>query len=173
MSIVLLAILAVMWAAFLLPLVVVGQRGQPGRPWRRLGGTSDDGWRPARTPTGADREGPGQRDTPRRLARRGAVLRRRRILLALAIAVVAAVRAQYLLGGRWWIAEIATGSLLLAYLSALMVQGRRRHRPARAAASARPARRRQWPLRGRGRRQAELPLWSTPLLEGQAPSRPE
>jgi hypothetical protein len=170
LSIVLLTIAAVMGAAFLVPLVVAGGRGQPRRP-RRRGGASDDGWRPARTPAGADRDGPWRRDTPRRLARRGAVLRRRRILLALAIAVVMAVRAWYLLGGRWWIAEVVTGSLLLAYLGALVVPGRRWHRPARVAAGARPAHRQRWPLRKR--RRAELPLWSIPLLEGQAPSRTE
>jgi hypothetical protein len=164
LSIVLLAILAVMWAAFLLPLMSAGPRGRPGRPRRRVGGGREDGWRPAR---GAERGSPGQRDTPRRLARRRAALRRRRILLALTVALVAAVRTWYLLGGRWWIAEAVTGSLLLAYLSALVVRGRRRYRPAR-----RPQRRR-WPVRGRARRHAELPLWSAPLLEGQAPSPPE
>lgn len=159
MSIVLLAILAVTWAA--LPLVA-GARGRSGRPRRRAGHSRDDGWRPASV---TRRDGSGRRETPRILAHRRAVRRRRQVLLALTIALVAAVRAWYLLGGRWWIAEAVCGALLLAYLVALVVLGRRGHRPARAPAGERPPR--------RPRRRAELPLWSTPLLEGQASSRPE
>jgi hypothetical protein len=158
LSIVLLAILAVMWAAFLLPLIAPGQRRSRKRA------AAGDGWRPA------SGSGPGgRRDTPRRLARRRAVLRRRRVLLALSIAVAVAVRARYLLGGRWWIAEVVTGALLLAYVCALVVQGRRRRR--RLASRERPDRqaapRERWPFHWRRRRRAELPLWSAPLLEGQ------
>jgi hypothetical protein len=178
LSIVPLTILAVMWAAFLLPLIVPGQHGQAG--WLRRGAAAAgaDGWRPA----GSGQDGPGQlRDTRRRLARRRAVLRRRRVLLALTIAVVAAVRAWYLLGGRWWVAEAVTGALLLAYLCALVAQGwRRRRRQAQARArahassTAQGARRRRWLLRNRRHRQTDLPLWGAPLLEGQAPAaRPE
>jgi len=159
LSIVLLAILAVMGAAFLLPLVVPGQRGHAG----------DDGWRPA---PGSDHAGSRRRPTARQRARGAAALRRRRVLLALTIAVGAAVRAWYLLGGRWWIAWAVTGTLLLAYLGALVVLGWRRHRPAHPAGGERPARRRRRLVRGPAER-TELPLWSAPLLEGQASSRRE
>jgi hypothetical protein len=156
LSIVLLAILALMWAAFLLPLVAPGQR----RGRKRA--AASDGWRPASGPGSG-----GRRDTPRRLARRRAVLRRRRVLLALSIAVALAVRTRYLLGGRWWIAEVVTGALLLAYLSALVALGRRRRRQhlasSRERRDRRAAPRERWPFHWRRRRRAELPLWSAPL----------
>jgi hypothetical protein len=148
LSIVLLAILALMGAAFVLPLA---------GPRRR-------GWRPA---PGSDREWSRRRETPAVRARRLAAPRRRRVLLSLTVAVVLAVRAWYVFGGRWWIAEVVTGALLVAYVGALVALGLRRHRPARAA------RRRPAAARAPSRRRGELPLWSGPLLEGQAPSRPE
>jgi hypothetical protein len=146
-SIVLLAILAVMWVAFLSPLVTPGRHGR--------------GWRPA----GAARRG-ARRPATSRQRRRATVLRRRRMLLALAVAVGVSVRAWYLFGGVWLTVAAVAAGLLLAYLGALVALGWRRHRPARAAAGGRAVRR-------RGRRQVELPLWSAPLLEGQASSRPE
>ena len=164
MSIVLLAILAVMWAAFLLPLVAPGQRGRSGRP-PRAAGARDDGWRPAR---GSASRGPRRRPTQRQRRRREAALRRRRVLLTLTIAVGAAVRVWYLVGGIWSTVAVVTAALLLAYLATLLVLGWRRHRPARVPAGERPVRRRT-----RRRRQVDLSLWSAPLLEGQAPSRPE
>jgi uncharacterized iron-regulated membrane protein len=69
-----------------------------------------------------------------------------------------------LLGGIWLTVAAVTGALLLAYLVALVALGWRRHRPARVTAA-------EWP--GHRRRPGDLPLWSAPLLEGQAPSRPE
>jgi hypothetical protein len=146
LSIVLLAILAVMWLAFLSPLVAPGRRG----------------WRPAAGARGAAR----RPATPGQRRRRAMVLRRRRMLLALAVAVGVSVRAWYLFGGVWLTVAAVAAGLLLAYLCALVALGGRRHRPARAAAGGRT-------LRRRGRRQVELPLWSAPLLEGQAPSRPQ
>jgi hypothetical protein len=146
LSIVLLAILAVMWLAFLSPLVAPGRRG----------------WRPA---AGA-RRGARRPLTPRQRRRRAMVRRRRRMLLALAVAVGVGARSWYLFGGVWLAVAAVASVLLLAYLCALVALGWRRHRPTRAAASRRAVRR-------RGRRQVELPLWSAPLLEGQAPSRPE
>jgi hypothetical protein len=147
LSIVLLAILAVMWVAFLSPLVAPGRRG---RGWRPAGGA-----RRARRPA-----------TPRQRRRRAMVRRRRRMLLALAVAVGVSVRAWYLFGGVWLTVAAVAAGLLLAYLGALVTLGWRRHRPAHAAAGGRAVRR-------RGRPQVELPLWSAPLLEGQASSRPE
>jgi hypothetical protein len=47
-----------------------------------------------------------------------------------------------------------------------VVLGLLRHRPARAP-------RRRGRVRAPSRRRGELPLWRAPLLEGQAPSRPE
>jgi hypothetical protein len=146
LSIVLLAILAVMWLAFLSPLVAPGRRG-----WRPAGGARRAARRPA---------------TPRQRRRRAMVLRRRRMLLTLAVAVGVSVRAWYLFGGVWLTVAAVAAGLLLAYLCALVALGWRRHRPARAAAGGQAVRR-------RGRRQVELPLWSAPLLEGQASSRPE
>ncbi len=172
MSIVLLTILAVMWAAFLLPLIVPRHRGRPG--WPRRGAIRADGagWRPA---AGSDRRASARSGASRRrLARRRAVLRRRRVLLALTIAMATAVRVWFLLGGRWWIAAAVTGALLLAYLGALVGRGwgrRPRARAATAATAARTARRGRWPARKR--RQTDLPLWGAPLLEGQAPARRE
>lgn len=175
MSIVPLAVLAVMGAAFLLPLIVPGQPGEPGWP-RRRGRASGDGWRPV--PGSGPLAGTGlQRPTPRQLARRRVVLRRRRVLLALAVAVALAVRVRYLLGGHWWIAEAVTGVLLLAYVGALVVQGWRRRAAPRAAprtvAPERPARRQRWLVGRRARRRSDLSLWGAPLLDGQAPPRPE
>ena len=150
MSIVLLAILAVMWLAFLSPLVAPGRRG----------------WRPAAGRRAGRRAARRRPATPRQRRRRAMVLRRRRMLLALAVAVGVSVRAWYLFGGVWLTVAAVAAGLLLAYLCALVALGRRRHRPARAAAGRRAVRR-PW------RRQVELPLWSAPLLEGQVPSRPE
>ncbi|HZD74375.1 MAG TPA: hypothetical protein VE776_10915, partial [Actinomycetota bacterium] len=101
MSIVLLTVLAVMWAAFLLPLIAPGQRGPRGARRRDAGGADSDGWRPAPRPGRGD---PSRTRDRRRLARRRAVRRRRRVLLALSIAVGVAGRLWYLLDGRWWIA---------------------------------------------------------------------
>jgi hypothetical protein len=168
-SILLLTILAVMWVAFLLPLIAPRERGRPGWPRRGAARADGEGWRPA--------GGSGQRtsvrsgDTRRRLARRRAVLRRRRVLLALTIAMAAAVRVWFLLGGRWWIAAAVTSALLLAYLGALVGRGWRRRARATAATAARPVRRGRWPARRR--RRTDLPLWGAPVLEGQAPARPE
>ena len=154
MSIVLLAILAVMWVAFLLPLIAPRQR--LGRRWARHGGlAAGAGWRPTHdlSPRGANagparsrsdlhaRSGPVRaRPGSTRTAGRS-VLRRRRVLLGLTLAAVASIRVRYVLGGSWWIAEAVAGALLSAYVVALVVQGFRRGHPARPALPAPPARR--------------------------------
>lgn len=157
MSIVLLAILAVMWVAFLLPLIAPRQRR--GRRWARHGGqAAGAGWRPTPdlSPRGAN---PGSARSRSNLhartgttspvrARAGStstagrsVLRRRRVLLGLTLAAVASIRVRYVLGSSWWIAEAVAGALLSAYVVALVVQGFRRRHPARPALPAPPARR--------------------------------
>ena len=145
MSIVLLAILAVMWVAFLLPVIAPRQPRAPGWLLWRLGRSDEAGWRPSPDlPTrGALRYGAGSPSGSGHLgvrrARTGAgsrtagrsVLRRRRVLLGLTLAVAASIRVRYLLGGRWWIAEAVAGALLSAYVIALVVQGFRRSHPTR------------------------------------------
>jgi hypothetical protein len=197
LSIVLLAILAVMWVAFLLPVIAPRQR-RGGWVRRRLGAADDTGWRPSpevstrgalrSTAAGAGnlRLGPGRTRGGSRTAGRS-VLRRRRVLLALTLAAAASIRVRYVLGGHWWIAEAVAGALLSAYVVALVVQGFRRRHPARPALPAPPARRALPPpptpprpeptgrrgLRRRRHRQADGPLWGAPLLEGQGPPTPE
>jgi hypothetical protein len=204
LSIVLLAILAVMWVAFLLPVIAPRQR-RGGWVRRRLGAADDAGWRPSpelastrgavRSSAGAGHLRAGRPRSGSTAAGRS-VLRRRRVLLGLTLAVAASIRVGYVLGGRWWIAEAATGALLGAYVVALVVQGFRRHHPARPALPAPPARRALPPppariamatppapppatptgrrgLRWRRRQQGDGPLWGTPLLEGQGPPTPE
>jgi hypothetical protein len=154
LSIVLLAILAVMWVAFLLPVIAPSQRRGPGWLRRRFGRTGDAGWRPspdlgARGPVGSRAGAYATGDTGIRAGRtRGgtrapgrSVLRRRRVLLGLTLAAGASIRVRYLLGGRWWIAEAVAGALLSAYVIALVVQGYRRRHPPRPALPAPPARR--------------------------------
>jgi len=178
LSIVLLAILAVMWAAFLLPLIVPAERRRPGRARPHLGGPHGAGWRPAPgavsqgSHAGAQR---GTRAARRHAARRRSVLRRRRVLLALTVAVAASVRAWYLLGGGWWTAEAVTGTLLVAYVAALVARGIRRPRAAGRAVATPPAEAAAGRAGrgGRRRRRADLPLWGAPLLESQGPSSPE
>jgi len=148
LSIVLLAILAVMWVAFLLPVIAPRQRG-PGWVRRRLGRTGGAGWRPSpdlsargsvrSSAGGSVRLSTGRTRTPPRGAGRS-VLRRRRVLLGLTLAAAASIRVRYLLGGRWWIAEAAAGALLSAYVIALVVQSYRRRHPARPALPAPPVR---------------------------------
>jgi hypothetical protein len=202
LSIVLLAILAVMWVAFLLP-VIAPRRRRGGWVRRRFATTGEDGRRP-----GPGLSTPAARPTGRHLrvdasrARTGSrrpgrsVLRRRRVLLGLTLAAAASIRVGYLLGGRWWIAEAVTGALLSAYVVTLVVQGFRRRHPARPALPAPPARRAlpspprraavatatpppaerpagRRGLRWRRRRRADGPLWGAPLLEGQGPPTPE
>jgi hypothetical protein len=149
LSIVLLAILAVMWVAFLLPVIAPRQR-RSGWVRRRLGAADDTGWRPSpevstrgaprSTAAGAGnlRLGPGRTRGGSPTAGRS-VLRRRRVLLALTLAAAASTRVRYVLGGHWWIAEAVAGALLGAYVVALVVQGFRRRHPARPAPPARRA----------------------------------
>lgn len=151
LSIVLLAILAVMWVAFLLPVIAPRQR-RGGWVRRRLGAADDTGWRPSpelstrgalcSTAAGAGnlRLGPGRARGGSPTAGRS-VLRRRRVLLALTLVAAASIRVRYVLGGHWWIAEAVAGALLGAYVVALVVQGFRRRHPARPALPAPPARR--------------------------------
>ena len=202
MSIVLLAILAVMWVAFLLPAIAPRQRRVPGSARRRRGWVGE-GWRPtpdlparatarssatARARAGRPRRGP----TP---AGRS-VLRRRQVLLGLTLATAVSIRVRYMLGGHWWIAEAVAGALLSAYVVALVVQGFRRGGRARPALPAPPARPalpppqraaaalpspaspspeppRRRRLRWRRRAQGAGGLWGAPLLEGQGPPTPE
>jgi hypothetical protein len=220
LSIVLLAILAVMWVAFLLPLIAPWQRRGPGWAGRSRARTHDAGWRP--TPDvllrgaspGAARSGPAVHARAARTARTGpgrpragragvagtagrSVLRRRRVLLGLTLAAATSIRVRYVLGGDWWIAEAVAGTLLGAYVVALVVQGFRRHHPALPALPAAPPRRALPPprasraaavvsspapplqpterrgLRWRRRRRADGPIWGAPLLEGQGPPSPE
>ena len=60
--------------------------------------------------------------------RRQLVARRRRVLVVLALAALVGLRAGVALGGRWWLAEAATGSLLAGYLLALALAGARAQR---------------------------------------------
>jgi len=151
LSIVLLAILAVMWVAFLLPVIAPRQR-RGGWIRRRLGRPDDAGWRPSpdlstrgavrsgAAGTGRLRVGSGPARAGSRAPGRS-VLRRRRVLLGLTLAAAASIRVRYVLGGRWWIAEAVAGALLSAYVIALVVQGFRRSHPTRPALPAPPARR--------------------------------
>jgi hypothetical protein len=143
LSIILLAILAVMWVAFLLPVIAPRQGPAPSWMRRRIGGAGD-GWRPSPDPPvrGARRSGAGAhgrsgagtgRSRPAASAAGRSVLRRRRVLLGLTLAAVASIRVRYVLGGHWWIAEAVAGALLSAYVVALVVQGFRRGRQARVA----------------------------------------
>jgi hypothetical protein len=149
LSIVLLAILAVMWVAFLLPVIAPGQRRGPGWVHRRPG-WADEGWRPApdlsaraavrRGTARGGHTGAGHR--PRGASPAGrSVLRRRRVLLGLTLAAIVAIRVRYVFGEQWWIAEAVAGALLSAYVVALVVQGFRRARQVRPALPAPPARR--------------------------------
>jgi hypothetical protein len=143
LSIILLAILAVMWVAFLLPVIAPRQGPAPSWMRRRIGGAGD-GWRPSPDPPvrGARRSGAGAhgrsgvgtgRSRPAASAAGRSVLRRRRVLLGLTLAAVASIRVRYVLGGHWWIAEAVAGALLSAYVVALVAQGFRRGRQARVA----------------------------------------
>jgi hypothetical protein len=145
LSIVLLAILAVMWVAFLLPVIAPRQRLGGAWPRRRLGQSSDAGWRPSSGPVARGGARPrvivssgrgGSRVSYQPAGR--SVLRRRRVLLGLTLAAAASIRVAYVLGGRWWIAEVVAGALLSAYVVALVVQGFRRTHPARPALPAPP-----------------------------------
>jgi hypothetical protein len=183
LSIVLLAILAVMWVAFLLPVIAPRQRLGGARPRRRLGQSGDAGWRPSSGPVARGGARPrvivssgrgGSRVSYQPAGR--SVLRRRRVLLGLTLAAAASIRVPYVLGGRWWIAEVVAGAPLSGYVVALVVQGFRRTHPGRPAlpvpppAPVAPAPRR----RGlRRRRPAEGPLFAAALLEGQGPPTSE
>jgi hypothetical protein len=76
----------------------------------------------------------------RRAARRRAAARRRRTLLLLAVAMAVGLRAWVALGGRWWVAPVAAGGLLVAYLAVLVGMAWRRSRATIAWRRARPAR---------------------------------
>jgi hypothetical protein len=138
-SLALFALVAAIWGVLLVPLargagpMPVPRRDRPGRlsrgarPW-----TTGD--LPAEEPdpdpeaaaTLALRAG-------RRAARRRTTVRRRRVLLVLAVAAGAGLRAWAASGGRWWVAPVAAGGLLAAYLATLVGMAWRRTRRARPA----------------------------------------
>jgi hypothetical protein len=130
LSIVLLAILAVMWVAFVLP--VIAPRQRLGGAWmRRRRQSAEDGWRPGGASARARVTASSRRSRAGSAPPGRSVLRRRRVLLGLTLAAAGSMRVAYVLGGHWWIAELVAGVLLSAYVVALVVQGfRRNHRPA-------------------------------------------
>jgi hypothetical protein len=135
-SIALFATVAAIWVVLVLPAIrrgraeralaappAVALRGEPGGRVRRL---------PA----------PEHRRPARRRTVSPAVTRRRRVLVVLALAELAGLRAWAALGHRWWVAAAVAGVAIVAYLLALVVVAWLRARgrsPRRAGVASRPA----------------------------------
>jgi hypothetical protein len=135
-SLALFALVAAIWGVLLVPLARGAgpapppRRDRPGRlsrgarPW-----TTGD--LPAADPDpDPDPEAAATLDlrVRRRAARRRTTMRRRRVLLVLAVATAAGLRAWAAAGGRWWVAPVAAGGLLAAYLATLVGMAWRRSR---------------------------------------------
>jgi hypothetical protein len=143
-SLALFALVAAIWGVLLVPFArgagpaPLPRRDRPGRlsrgarPW-------STGDLPAVDP-GPDAETAAALAlrTRRRAARRRTTARRRRVLLVLAVAMAAGLRAWATAGGRWWVAPVAGGGLLAAYLATLVGMAWRRTRRARPAGRALP-----------------------------------
>jgi hypothetical protein len=131
-SIALFATVAAIWVALVLPSIGRGraERARAAPPAVALQG--EPGGRVRRLPASQRR-----RPVRRRVASR-AVIRRRRVLAALAVAELAGLRVWAAIGGRWWVAAAAAGVALAAYLLALVVLARSRAR-GRSPRSARRA----------------------------------
>jgi hypothetical protein len=161
-SLVLLAILVVIWASILVPLLRRDRGNWPGgrRPVAAPSGNASAGrggravWRPepesfeeaevsvpdltvVPPPSGgAGRPVPAAARGGRRAPdKRRAVFRRRRVLAALVLAALVTAVPALLLGGGWLALEAAPGLPLAAYLIALVLLARRRNGAAPRAAA--------------------------------------
>ena len=136
MSIALFATVAAIWVVLVLPSIRRGraERALAGPPAVALRG--EPGGRVRRLPAAEHRR------SARRRTVSPAVIRRRRVLAALAVAELAGLRAWAALGHRWWVAAALAGLAVVTYLLALVVVASRRARgrsPRKAVAASRRA----------------------------------